>query len=120
MIRGIPVILNKWSRETSLLKVDLSYVLVWVKFHDVPIVAYSSDGLNSIAYKIGNPMLLDSYTNEMCLESWGRSSYPRALIEINATNDLRDTLVVAVPKINETGYTKHTIRVEYEWGSSSM
>ena len=73
MIRGIPVILNKWSRETSLLKVDLSYVLVWVKFHDVPIVAYSSDGLNSIAYKIGNPMLLDSYTNEMCLESWGVS-----------------------------------------------
>ena len=59
-------------------------------------------------------MLFDSYTKEMCLDSWGRSSYARALIEINATNDLRNTLVVVVPNINGTGYTKHTIRVEYE------
>ncbi|PWA74803.1 zinc knuckle CX2CX4HX4C [Artemisia annua] len=38
-----------------------------------------------------------------------------ALFEINATNDLRDTLVVVVPNINEASYTKHTIHVEYEW-----
>ena len=58
--------------------------------------------VSSTASKIGNYMLLDSYINEMCLESRGRSSYARALIEINATNDLRDTLGVIVLNINET------------------
>ncbi|GKA45261.1 hypothetical protein Tco_0738057 [Tanacetum coccineum] len=57
---------------------------VWVKFHDVLLVAYTSDGLSTIAMKISTPMMLESYTNSMCLESWGRSSYARILIEIDA------------------------------------
>ncbi|GKB88123.1 hypothetical protein Tco_0960395 [Tanacetum coccineum] len=56
-----------------------------VKFHDVPLVVYTSDGLSLIATKIGL-MMLDSYTNFMCLESWGRSSYATVLIEIDACN----------------------------------
>ncbi|GKF19243.1 primary amine oxidase-like protein, partial [Tanacetum coccineum] len=52
MIRGIPIFLNKWSPSVSLLKEDLSRVPVWVKFHDVPLVAYTSDGLSLIAMKI--------------------------------------------------------------------
>ncbi|GJR10392.1 ribonuclease H-like domain-containing protein [Tanacetum coccineum] len=67
IIREIPIFLNKWSPFVSLLKEELSHVPVWVKFHDVPLVAYTSDGLSFMATKIGN------------------------------------------------GYTKETIRIEYEW-----
>nr|GEV40938.1 hypothetical protein [Tanacetum cinerariifolium] len=70
MIRGVPIFLNKWSPSVSLLKEDLSRVPVRVKFHDVPLVAYTSDGNN---------------------------------------------LIIAVPKPKGPGYTKETIRVEYEW-----
>ncbi|GJW80065.1 RNA-directed DNA polymerase, eukaryota, reverse transcriptase zinc-binding domain protein [Tanacetum coccineum] len=69
MIRGILIFLNKWSPSASLLKKELSRVPVWVKFHDILTVTYTSDGLSLIASKIGNPMMLDSYTNSMCLES---------------------------------------------------
>ncbi|GJV04848.1 hypothetical protein Tco_1338417 [Tanacetum coccineum] len=51
----------------------------------------------------------------MCLESWGRSSYASISIEIEACNDFCDNLVIAVPNLERTGYTKETIRVEYEW-----
>ncbi|GJY12142.1 zinc knuckle CX2CX4HX4C containing protein [Tanacetum coccineum] len=74
VIRGIPIFLNKWSPSVSLLKEELSHVPVGVRFHDVPLVAYTSDGLSLMATKIGNPMMLDSYTNFMCLESWGRET----------------------------------------------
>nr|GEY85887.1 hypothetical protein [Tanacetum cinerariifolium] len=73
---------------------ELARPSAWVKFHDVPVVAYTSDGLSLIALKFGNPLMLDSYTNSMCLESWGRSSYARVLIEINACNDFLDNLVM--------------------------
>ncbi|GKD83607.1 hypothetical protein Tco_1350446 [Tanacetum coccineum] len=56
---------------------------VWVKFHDVPLVTYTSDGLGLIAMKIDTPMMFDSYTNSMCLESWGQSSYARVLIDFD-------------------------------------
>lgn len=114
MIRGIPIFLNKWFPSISLLKEDLSCVLVWVKFHDVPLVAYTLDGLSLITSKIGTAIMLDSYTNIMCLESWGRSSYARALIEINALNEFCDNLVLVVPKLVREGYTKETIHIKYE------
>ncbi|GJS54484.1 zinc knuckle CX2CX4HX4C containing protein [Tanacetum coccineum] len=87
MIRGIPVFLIKWSPSMSLLKEVLSRVLVWVKFHDVPLVAYTSDRLSLIATKINTPMILDLYTNSMYLESWERDSYARVLSEISLNVD---------------------------------
>ncbi|GJX61803.1 hypothetical protein Tco_0294703 [Tanacetum coccineum] len=41
--------------------------------------------------------------------------YQRILIEIIACNDFSDNLVMAIPNMEGTGYTKETIRVEYEW-----
>nr|GFC46950.1 hypothetical protein [Tanacetum cinerariifolium] len=31
----------------------------------------SEDGLSSIAMKLGTSLMLDSYTSDMCLQSWG-------------------------------------------------
>ena len=59
-------------------------------------------------------MMLDSYTNIMCLESWECSSYTRDLIKINASNEFCDNLVLTIPKLVWEGYTKETIRNEYE------
>nr|GEZ14685.1 hypothetical protein [Tanacetum cinerariifolium] len=59
MIRRVSIFLNKWSSFASLLKEDLSRVPVWVKFHDVPLVAYTSDGLSLIATKITPKRVVD-------------------------------------------------------------
>nr|GEW38314.1 hypothetical protein [Tanacetum cinerariifolium] len=53
MIRGVPIFLHKWSPSVSLLEEELSCVPVWVKFHNVSLVAYTLDGLSLIAMKIG-------------------------------------------------------------------
>ncbi|GJV95270.1 hypothetical protein Tco_1546847 [Tanacetum coccineum] len=102
MIRGVPIFLNKWSPSVSLLKEELSRVPVWVNFHDVLMVVYTMDGLSLIASKIGTPVMLDSYTNTMCLESWGKRSYARILIEIDACNDFYDLMVMDVPNVEAT------------------
>ncbi|GKD87049.1 retrovirus-related pol polyprotein from transposon TNT 1-94 [Tanacetum coccineum] len=60
-------------------------------------------------------MMLDSYTNSMCLESWGRSSYARILTKIDACNGFSNNLVMDDPNLEGPGYSKETIRVEYEW-----
>ncbi|GJZ98938.1 hypothetical protein Tco_0671489 [Tanacetum coccineum] len=53
-----------------------------VKLYNVPVLAYSEDGLSLIATQIGKPIMLDAFTSFMCVESWGRISFARALIEI--------------------------------------
>ncbi|GKC77970.1 hypothetical protein Tco_1128744, partial [Tanacetum coccineum] len=60
-------------------------------------------------------IMLDSYTSSMCLQSWGRINYPRALIDIRVDRELNEDMVVAIPNVKDDGEVLHTVRVEYEW-----
>ncbi|GJV83046.1 hypothetical protein Tco_1522944, partial [Tanacetum coccineum] len=77
--------------------------------------AFSEDGLSDIATKLGTPVMLDSYTSDMCMQSWGRSSYARVMIELRADVELKDNIVVAMPKIIGEGHYLCNVHVEYEW-----
>ncbi|GJU04817.1 hypothetical protein Tco_1121247 [Tanacetum coccineum] len=67
---------NTWDGLDAMLK------NVWVKVYGVPVIAFSKDGLCAIATKLRTPLMLDSYTSDMCMKSWGRLSYAKALIEL--------------------------------------
>ncbi|GJY64848.1 putative ribonuclease H-like domain-containing protein [Tanacetum coccineum] len=109
------LILKKWHPDENLLKKDVSIVPVWVKLYGVPITAFSEDGLSTIATKLGTPLMLDSYTSDMCMQSWGRSSYARGMIELRADVELKDNIVVAMPKITKEGHYTCNVSVEYKW-----
>nr|XP_043611677.1 uncharacterized protein LOC122583323 [Erigeron canadensis] len=115
MIRSIPIFLNEWNPNVSLAKVDMTNVPVRVKLYDVPLAAYTEDGLSMLASKLGQPILLDTYTSHMCVNSWGRHSYARALIEIDATRGFKENLVIGIPNVNGEGFSKETVSIEYEW-----
>ncbi|GJT23741.1 hypothetical protein Tco_0893678 [Tanacetum coccineum] len=59
--------------------------------------------------------MIDSYTFDMCMQSWGRSSYARVMIELRADVELNDNIVVAMSKITKEGHYICIVRVEYEW-----
>ncbi|GJU81827.1 hypothetical protein Tco_1284192, partial [Tanacetum coccineum] len=77
-IRNNLLILKKWDLDENLLKEDVSTIPVWVKLHGVPVTAFSEDGLSS--------------------------SYARVMIELRADVDLKDNIVVAMPKITREGH----------------
>ncbi|GKC35991.1 hypothetical protein Tco_1048375 [Tanacetum coccineum] len=85
------------------------------RYHGVPVTAFSEDGLSAIATKLGTPLMLNSYTSDMCMQSWGTSSYARAMIDLRADVELIDNIVVAMPKIKLEGHYICNVRVEYEW-----
>ncbi|GKA28173.1 copia-type polyprotein [Tanacetum coccineum] len=66
LISNVPLILRKRSPLANVAKEDLESVSVWVKLHDVPITAFTEDGLSVIAIK-----LVTALTASMCMESWG-------------------------------------------------
>ncbi|GJX32543.1 putative reverse transcriptase domain-containing protein [Tanacetum coccineum] len=69
MIRNVPIILKKKSSNCNLLKEEGNFVLVWVKLHDIPVTAFTEDGLSAMAIKLGKPVMLDAYTSSMCMQS---------------------------------------------------
>ncbi|GJT14599.1 hypothetical protein Tco_0861641 [Tanacetum coccineum] len=115
LIRLVPLILNIWTPNSKLRRDAITTAPLWVKLHNVPIAAYTETGLSLITSQLGWPIMLDSYTSNMCLKSWGRNTYARALIEVSSEKELIDSLVVAILFPNGTGHTLETIKVEYEW-----
>nr|GEW05069.1 hypothetical protein [Tanacetum cinerariifolium] len=99
---------------------DVSTVIVWVKLHVVPVTTFSEDGLSAIATKLGTPLMLDSYTSDMCMKSWGMSSYARVMIELRADVESKDNIVVALLNITREGHYTCNVRAEYEWKPPSV
>ncbi|GJS54245.1 putative reverse transcriptase domain-containing protein [Tanacetum coccineum] len=114
-IRNNLRVLKKWNPNVNLLKEDVGNVPVWVKLHGLPVIAFNKDGLSVIASKLSTPLMLNSYTSNMFIQSWGRSCYARALIEVQADVELKDNIVVAMPKLVGEGFYTCNVRVEYEW-----
>ncbi|GJT40405.1 zinc knuckle CX2CX4HX4C containing protein [Tanacetum coccineum] len=115
LIRRIPLFLNVWTPNTTLMKEEIKCAPVWIKLRHVPIVAYSEVGLSLITTQIGRPIMLDTYTSNMCLRSWGRKEYARALVEVLAEEELMDSMVIAIPHNDGKGHSLATITIEYEW-----
>ncbi|GJS72432.1 hypothetical protein Tco_0705273 [Tanacetum coccineum] len=97
IIRNTPLILNRWTPNVSLKKDEVTKVPIWVKLHNVLVVAYSGDGLSLIATQVGKPIMLDAFTSSMCENSWGRINFDRALVEINADSVLKKEVSMAIP-----------------------
>ncbi|GJU86281.1 stigma-specific STIG1 family protein [Tanacetum coccineum] len=75
---------------------------VWVKLHGVLVTAFSEDSLSAIATKLGTPLMLDSYTSDTCLQSWGMSSYARAMIEDECPMNKDSNVVKNMKKPSQT------------------
>ncbi|GJW88932.1 retrovirus-related pol polyprotein from transposon TNT 1-94 [Tanacetum coccineum] len=52
------------------------------KLHGVPVMAFSEDCLSAIATKLGTPLMLDSYTSDMCVQSWGRDGHYTCIVRV--------------------------------------
>ncbi|XP_071699613.1 uncharacterized protein [Rutidosis leptorrhynchoides] len=115
MIKIVPIILKKWSANVSLTKEDLRTVHVWVKLHDVPLTCYIEDGLSIIASKIGNPIMLESYTSTMCVEAWGWPNYARAMLKVSAEHDHKKSIKVATLRLDGDGKSIDSVTIKYEW-----
>nr|GEU84854.1 reverse transcriptase domain-containing protein [Tanacetum cinerariifolium] len=93
MLENGPWFIRNNPPDENLLKEDISIVPVWVKLHGVPAMAFSKDGLSAISTKVGTPLMLDSYTSDMFLQSWGRSSYARVMVKLRADVELKDNIL---------------------------
>ncbi|GJZ05251.1 copia protein [Tanacetum coccineum] len=91
VIRNNPLILKKWHPDENLLKEDVSTILVWVKLHGVPVTTFSK---------------------------MVESSYARVMIEHRADVELKDIIVMAMPKITKEGHYTCKLRLLDNDGNS--
>ncbi|KAJ9546729.1 hypothetical protein OSB04_019272 [Centaurea solstitialis] len=115
MIRGVPLFVDHWDPTKGLVKPIHTLCHLWVKLHNVPLVAFNKEGISRIASALGIPKQMDACTTSMCDKSWGRPGFAKVLIETWAVGELKRELQVVIPSLSGGEESRVTINVEYDW-----
>ncbi|KAJ9564993.1 hypothetical protein OSB04_000959 [Centaurea solstitialis] len=117
-IRDAPLFSFKWDPSKGLSKPVHSMCPLWVKLHNIPLVAFNIEGIGRIASTIGVPKQMDAATASMCDKAWGRPGFAKVLIDTWAVGELKKEIDVVIPSLNGESDTIVKVRVEYVWEPS--
>ncbi|KAJ9536472.1 hypothetical protein OSB04_un000353 [Centaurea solstitialis] len=115
MIRGVPMFVAQWDPLKGLSKPIHTTCPLWVKLHNVPLVAFNKEGISRIASALGVPKQMDACTASMCDKAWGRPGFAKVLVEVWAIGELKRELEVVIPNLGGGEGSVVTIKVEYIW-----
>nr|GEV82723.1 reverse transcriptase domain-containing protein [Tanacetum cinerariifolium] len=90
IVNGKPLLVYKWDPTIGLDKIEPMVLLVWVKLFNMPIEAWTNDGVSAIGSCIGKPKIMDSMTAYVCKNGLGTTEYARVLVEIEAVKGLKE------------------------------
>ncbi|KAJ9538957.1 hypothetical protein OSB04_031690 [Centaurea solstitialis] len=89
-----------WDPVKGLTKPVHNTCPLWVKLHDIPLVAFNKEGISRIASALGVPKQMDACTASMCDKAWGRPGFAKVLIETWAVGELKRELQVVIPSLS--------------------
>ncbi|GJY05164.1 RNA-directed DNA polymerase, eukaryota, reverse transcriptase zinc-binding domain protein [Tanacetum coccineum] len=115
MVGGRPLIVQQWSPDVNLEKAKPDKIPLWIKMYDVPLEAWTSKGISTLASGLGKPLIMDEMTARMCQFGKGRIGYARVLVEVNAGKEFKKFIKIKYrDKQGEIIRTKK-VKVEYSW-----
>ncbi|GJX28479.1 zinc knuckle CX2CX4HX4C containing protein [Tanacetum coccineum] len=94
MVKNKPLFVQKWNSKIGMEKMEPKRLLVWVKIVNVPLEAWSVDGISALASSLGKPMLMDTMTTTMCHKGVGNFEYARVLMEMDAEKEFKKEIVI--------------------------
>ncbi|KAJ9560946.1 hypothetical protein OSB04_006106 [Centaurea solstitialis] len=115
MINGVPFFLLPWDPTRGISKPQHTSCPLWVKIHNIPLVAFNNEGISRIASALGIPIRMDACTSSMCDKAWGRPGFAKVLIDVWAVGELKRELQIVIPSLSGGSDTTVMLKVEYLW-----
>ncbi|KAJ9536663.1 hypothetical protein OSB04_un000136 [Centaurea solstitialis] len=115
MIRGIPFFVEHWEPGKGITKPIHNVCPLWVKLHNIPLVAFNKEGISRIASALGIPKQMDACTSSMCDKAWGRPAFAKVLVDTWAVGELKREVQVIIPNLKGGDEVRVIIKVEYLW-----
>ncbi|GJR00893.1 ribonuclease H-like domain-containing protein [Tanacetum coccineum] len=114
MVENKPLFVRKWEPGLCMSKLDTSKLPLWVKIYDIPLEAWNIEGISRIASRIGVPIIMDKITTSIYEKPYGRVSYARVLVEVDAAKGLVDFVEIWYKSLGKS----MILNVEYVWRPS--
>ncbi|XP_024964497.1 uncharacterized protein LOC112504774 [Cynara cardunculus var. scolymus] len=115
MIRGRPLFVSTWDPSKGLTKPEHTSFPLWIKFYNIPLVAFNREGISRIASAVGVPLRLDACTASTCDKAWGRTNFAKVLVDVWAVGEIQKQIEVVIPRLSGDGEDVIKIVMEYDW-----
>nr|GEX34492.1 hypothetical protein [Tanacetum cinerariifolium] len=115
MVNGKPMFVQKWDPSVSLDKNELNKLPQWVKLRNLPLEAWTSKGISAVASRLGNPLIMDQTTTQICKAGYGRLGFARVLIDVEAEKRLPDKIDTIYKKRDGLVTAKKSVDINYDW-----
>ncbi|PWA69020.1 RNA-directed DNA polymerase, eukaryota, Reverse transcriptase zinc-binding domain protein [Artemisia annua] len=104
------------NRCSNLSTVNYQYGLDW---KNIPLEAWSVDGISALASSLGNPLIMESMTATMCHKGFGRLDYARVLVEMDAMKEFKKTIEIQYRDQNNKVKGTKMVHFTYDWKPSA-
>ncbi|GJY81765.1 RNA-directed DNA polymerase, eukaryota, reverse transcriptase zinc-binding domain protein [Tanacetum coccineum] len=115
MVNNRPLFVMKWDPEIGMQKVEPRKLPVWVKLMQLPIEAWSMEGISAIASSLGKPLMMDDMTARMCKHGVGSTEFARVLVEFEAKKGLKDAIKIEYTDKEDHVKGTKEVKVKYDW-----
>ncbi|GJU19092.1 RNA-directed DNA polymerase, eukaryota, reverse transcriptase zinc-binding domain protein [Tanacetum coccineum] len=77
--------------------------------------AWSTKGISAIASRLGNPLIMDQVTTQMCNSGNRRTGYARVMIKVEADIEVPDQVEIVYKNGDNMEIRRKIMKVEYDW-----
>ncbi|GJS12514.1 putative ribonuclease H-like domain-containing protein [Tanacetum coccineum] len=106
---------EKWDINMNIHKIEPDKFPLWVILCNLPLEAWSINGISALASRIGKPMIMDAMTTNMCKHRIGRIGYARVLVEVQDKKGLPKKIKVVYQNAVKEKIIHKTMQVKYDW-----
>ncbi|GKC99546.1 zinc knuckle CX2CX4HX4C containing protein [Tanacetum coccineum] len=85
--------------------------------YDIPLEAWNVEGISRIVSRIGVPVIMDKITTSICEKPYGRASYVRVLVEVDAAKGLVDSVEIYKAQASVDKENRGEVKVKNNMGN---
>ncbi|GJZ69312.1 RNA-directed DNA polymerase, eukaryota, reverse transcriptase zinc-binding domain protein [Tanacetum coccineum] len=101
--------------EIGLDRIEPKVLPVWVELVNMPMEAWTNEGISAIASCIGKPKIMDSMTSYVCKNGLGRTEFARVFVEIEAVKGFKNEVEIQYRDKDQGIKGTKKVKVEYDW-----
>lgn len=115
VVNNKPLFVQKWDPVLGMEKVEATKIPLLAELNNVPLEAWTEDGISALASSLGTPIRMDNVTAQVCQSGMGRAEYTRVLVEFDVNKGIKEEIGIQYRDNENVVKGTKTIKVKYQW-----
>ncbi|GKE62411.1 zinc knuckle CX2CX4HX4C containing protein, partial [Tanacetum coccineum] len=115
MVRNKPLFLQKCCSDIGMERMEPKKLPVWAKIVNVPLEAWTMEGISALASSLGKPIMMDTMAANMCYKGIGNFKYARVLVEMDVDKEIKGEIEIQYKDKSNNIKGCKKLKVMYDW-----